>query len=121
MAFQAIDQEVGDNIYEPLGDDFTYRQVPSAHSVGEKENPKTKKKDLSGEFVLTSRDFHYFGSSPIELPSEFKDLIVTRGHKCHFPAELVKSFDRWIRRFKKGVKAPPTSWSDTDTSWRGGC
>jgi len=109
----------GDNIYEPLPG-VRFRQIPSFHSNGELENPETKRVDLGGEYALISSDFYYFGSSPVKLPEDFRELAGGRGHKCRFPAELVASFDRWIRTLKKGVSAPPTKWRDSDDSWRAG-
>ena len=70
---------------------------------------------------MVAEDFYYFGASPVALPSEFKGLIVTRGHRCRLPEQLVTSFERWIQRFKMGVKAPPTKWKEADKSWRQGC
>ncbi len=110
----------GDNIYEPKTNG-EYRQLLSLHSAGRREDSDKKRHDLSGRFVLVSTDFHYFGSSPVALPSEFEALIVTRGHKCRFPAELVASFARWIQQFTTGVTAPPTMWKEGDTSWRQSC
>lgn len=109
-------QRVGDNIYEPVSDG-KYRQLPSAHSDGERENADKKKRDLGGRFVLVSSDFYYFGSLPVMLPMEFQALIVGRAHKCRFPSEMVVSFERWIMRFQMGITAPPTKWSRADKSW----
>lgn len=107
----------GDNIYEPLPG-VRYRQLRSRHSNGDQEDPFQKRRDLGGEYALVSEDFYYFGSSPVKLPEEFRELIVGRAHKCRFPAELVASFERWVRSLKKGVSAPPTKWRDSDDSWR---
>jgi hypothetical protein len=56
----------GDNIYEPEGSG--YRQLQSAHSNGELENPKMKARDLRGHQVLISKTFAYFGANPKPLP-----------------------------------------------------
>lgn len=113
-------QRVGDNIYEPKAEG-EYRQLPSAHSDGEKEDVGKKRSDVGGRFVLVAEDFHYFGSKPVALPVELETLIVGRAHKSRFPAELVASFERWIQSLESGVLAPPTVWSKSDKSWRQSC
>ena len=72
----------GDNIYEQRGDG-RYKQLFSIHS-GE---PGSKKRDLSGKYVLASHDFYYFGVIPKKLPEYLRTLIVGRGHKYNFHRE----------------------------------
>jgi hypothetical protein len=92
----------GDNIYEPLGD-YRYRQLSSIHS-GE---AGAKKRDLSGKYVLVSDDFYYFGGSAKPLPRYLRRLIVGRGHKCNFPQRVIETFERFIRKERKGINANP--------------
>jgi hypothetical protein len=107
----------GDNIYEHLGGD-RYHQLPSEHSHGEAEHLGHKKHDLGGRFVLTSRDFSYFGRDAIRLPARFAELVTGRGHKCRFPDALVSAVARWQARLPKGVHSAPRRWTDGDNSWK---
>lgn len=107
----------GDNIYKPLpnGD---FKQLQSMHSNGTNENPKTKAHDLVGKNVLIAKTFYYFGSKTLDLPKHLDILKVGRAHKCRFSSDIVSSFISFIKRQKVGVNAPPTSWPDSDDSWR---
>lgn len=68
----------GDNIYEPLpGDGF--RQLPSMHSNGARENEGNKEHDLKGVQVLVSETFAYFGSRALPLPPALTPLIIGVG------------------------------------------
>lgn len=111
----------GDNIYEPLssGD---FRQLRSMHSKnkGPEENSETKKRDLGGENVLISRNFHYFGSQGPELPDNLSGLIVGRAHKNKFSQEVISRFLQFIATHPKGISGPPTKWPSNDQSWRPG-
>ncbi|MGO8814934.1 MAG: hypothetical protein ACLQVG_09805 [Terriglobia bacterium] len=97
----------GDNIYEQRGDG-RYKQLFSIHS-GE---PGSKKRDLSGKYVLASHDFYYFGVIPKKLPEYLRTLIVGRGHKCNFPQRIIQAFERFIRRQRKGINALPHEFED---------
>lgn len=107
----------GDNIYEPLpnGD---FRQLPSTHSNGPAENPKTKADDLGGANVLIAEVFHYFGQRAISLPEGLEELKVGRGHKCRFSPEVIRTFLKFFGRRKAGVIARPTRWAKHDDSWK---
>ena len=99
----------GQYIYKPL-DKGKFIQLQSMHSKGPHENQKNKEHDLSGKYVLISKNFYYFGSTPIEPPPFFYELKVSRGHKNKFPTVMVKEFINFIKKFKKGVNASPTQW-----------
>ncbi len=108
----------GDNIYKPLSNG-AFKQLRSMHSNGTSENPKEKIHDLGGKNVLVSiKKFYYFGSRPRELPSEFSELKVGRGHKVSFSPEFVSAFIRFIKHKKPGFNAAPTRWPSNDLSWR---
>lgn len=107
----------GDNIYEPLAHGEFY-QHRSGHSNGDKENPDSKKHDLGGKNVLLSRNYYYFGSKAIELPSEFFEIRVGRAHKCRFSDDLIRRFINFISRYPKGLQAHPALWLEGDNSWR---
>jgi hypothetical protein len=107
----------GDNIYEPRKS-RGYKQLPSTHRRGACENPRSKKRDLSGKKVLISDHFYYFGKAGPHLPKELHTLIPGRGHKCRFSPETVQMFRKFIRGRKRGIHGPPTKWEVGDTSWR---
>ena len=115
---------IGDNIYTPENGDWEQRR--SVHSKNPKdenwsEDEKQMKRDLSGEYVLLSKNFFYFGKSAKELPKELKQLIGGRGHRCNFENEekLFESFISFILKYKPGIHGNPTEWKKEDTC--GGC
>jgi len=116
---EAIVCKCGDNIYEPLSDRH-FRQLRSMHSKnrGPEEDPETKKHDLGGKNVLISGDFHYFGLNGPLLPDDLSELKVGRAHKNNFPPEIISKFLQFIAEYPKGISGPPTSWPDSDQSWR---
>ena len=90
------------------------------HSNGVKEDKSKKERDLSGKNVLISKNFVYYGKKAIELPPQFNNLIVGRGHKNNFPADFVTDFAKYASRYKTGLRASPTRWSVDDKSWQQG-
>src|ERR1039458_1369146 len=117
-----VKQKNGDNIYKPSKTcGRGYQQLPSNHSDGDRENPKTKKRDLGGRSVLVSRAFVYFGSNALKLPQKLTCLIVGRGHRCHFKPEVLKDVVRYLestQRRKPGIQGPPRKWPERDKSWK---
>lgn len=107
---------VGDNFYKPLGSKF--KQLPSVHSNGKKENKNTKERDLSGHCVLISDNFYYFGSEPIDLPENLlKDIKIGQGHRklTHdVKGDTINGLISFITKFKKGLHACPTMWPPAD-------
>jgi hypothetical protein len=109
----------GDNIYEPTPDGGFRQLSPSMHSDGPNENTANKEHDLSGVNVLISENFAYFGSKPMDLPSELKYLIAGRGHRCHFSEAEKSRFIEFVRNTVPGLHAPPRNWPKNDESWTG--
>jgi hypothetical protein len=59
-------------------------------------------RDLSGEFVLLSDNFYYFGSKPIPLPAHLLKIVKQgQGHKSKSNAPYAEKFVEWITSFKK--------------------
>src|SRR5258708_3033614 len=84
----------GDSIYDYSGNndsdsDPILRQ--SVHTITEKP------RDLSGDYVLLSDHFFYFGDQPVTLPEELLG-IVKKGqrHKAQANAPYVDRFISWI-------------------------
>ncbi len=110
----------GDNIYQPLSNG-KFKQIQSMHSKNKSttENLNTKKSDLSGENVLISTNFFYFGSKAKEMPNNLKSLIVGRGHRNKFSKKTINSFKRFISSQKqKRIIAQPNNWPKDDSSWK---
>lgn len=112
----------GDNVYQPLKNG-EFHQKNSRHSNKDgSENQKQKIHDLNGKNVLISDNFTYFGGKPKKLPDEFKEIIVSRGHK-RFEIDLVEvskrsggmvgRLIRYIDKLPKGIQNNPRSWPET--------
>lgn len=98
---------MGDNFYQPI-DNETYVQLPSAHSNPDgTENKKHKTRDLSGRFVLVAKEFYYYGSNGIELPSHLDYLQVGRGHRNQLTPREVKSCLRYVEKLIPGINGVP--------------
>jgi hypothetical protein len=55
------------------------------------------KRDLSGLYALTSKQYYYFGSQPVKLPNNLRPIIHTaQGHKSDANQEYVDLFINWI-------------------------
>ena len=110
----------GDNIYEP-NSHGGFRQLASLHSDQKcraREDSGNKKRDLSGECVLISENFAYFGRKTIDLPPGLKTLIVARSHRCRFPVEAIFQFQSFTEKIRFGVHAAPKIWDSNDDSWK---
>lgn len=65
--------------------------------------------DLSGEYVLISEHFYYFGKDAIDIPEEFLSIIKKGpGHKSNFNEFLINELIEWLREnYKSGKKGNP--------------
>lgn len=80
-----------DNIY------FKYKgewfQKPNQH-----HHEQDISHDLSGECVLISNYFYYFGKKAIEIPEQFREVIKKGpGHKSNFSEDLITDFLVWLK------------------------
>lgn len=116
MTSPEIVYRAGDNIYEPLVGG--YRQLPSFHSNRDgSEDAGLKRTDLSGDHVLVSERFTYWGRSGPALPEQLLFLAVGRGHRCHFTPEQIDTVARWFADLPGGVLGAPAQWKAGDQSW----
>ena len=92
----------GDNIYSK-GGDGAWTQRPSFHTA------KHMRRDLGGRNALVAEHFYYFGSSAVDVPSEFNELVAKgRGHKCEFNPDVVAAFLSWLQSsFPAGIHGAP--------------
>ena len=109
----------GDNIYEP-NSRGGFRQIASLHSNEKcktREDSKKKKLDLSGQNVLISENFAYFGGRAEELPLGLRSLMVKRGHRSRFTDDALSEFSCFAKTVRFGVHAAPNEWKACDGSW----
>jgi hypothetical protein len=54
-------------------------------------------KDLSGSYVLVSKQFYYFGKKPVKLPDELRPIMYAeQGHQSDANQDYVEPFVNWI-------------------------
>lgn len=105
----ALQDRLGDCIYDFSSSSPVQR--PGVHDEGNRET------DLSGENVLISWNFYYFGSCAIPLPDHLRPIChQTQGHRSISNAPYFESFVQWIR------SAVPESgqlygWPDLVLEW----
>ncbi len=82
---------------------------PSVH------NEKNRSTDLSGECVLLSDHFFYFGDQPVALPEALRKIVKQGpGHRSRDNAPFVDAFVRWIDNLGYPLAKPigkPQWWS----------
>lgn len=114
------------DLWERLGDciyDYSMGNPLQRAGVHGKDNIKT---DLSGENVLISRDFYYFGNRAIRLPDYLLPIChQTQGHKSDSNSPYLDHFVGWLRKlpFASGQMH---GWPDFLVDWNtvtscGGC
>jgi len=113
-----LSERLGDCIY-----DFSSnppRQRPGVHG------PANKSTDLSGNKVLVSRNFYYFGSRAIQLPDHLLAICPsTQGHRSHKNAQYVRPFEEWLLSLNL-APGQLYGWPDYIIDWssttkHGGC
>lgn len=113
-----MSERLGDCIYDCSREPPAQR--PSVHG------PSNIETDLSGQNVLISRDFYYFGSRAIKLPDFLLPICHrTQGHRSNSNAPYFDQFVAWLRGL--GLQAGQIyGWPDFVIDWRtvsscGGC
>lgn len=100
----------GDNIYKPNSQEGFVQIENRNHGID------GMKRDLSGQFILVSEQFYYFGASPIEIPEEYRPSIPKRqsanGNRTH-NIFLAENFINFIEtNFTLGMHNMPHLWSE---------
>jgi hypothetical protein len=97
-------QKLGDNMYykDEIGN---WKQLPTLHH----NTQRNREQDTKHPYVFIAEHFYYFGDKAIEIPAEYKDLIVDRqGCKCNRNPEVVQGFLDWLREnYTTGVHGKP--------------
>jgi len=105
-----LSERLGDCIYDysrgcPV-------QRPGVHNAANRET------DLSGQNVLISRDFYYFGSRAVKLPSSLLPIChQTQGHRSDSNAPYFDRFVDWLRGLKL-ESGQLYGWPDLVVDWR---
>ncbi|MDO9160633.1 MAG: hypothetical protein Q7U45_14430, partial [Burkholderiaceae bacterium] len=75
-----------DNIYYLENDEWKQKENPY-HTEKDIEH------DLSGEYVLISDNFFYFGKKAVKIPLDFLEIVKKGpGHKSNFNNDLIENF-----------------------------
>ena len=102
---------LGDNIYKFTENGF--KQLPSVHSSGSRENILSKEHDLGKKLqnnrVLVSDNFYYFGKKAIKLPTNLYGLVKKgQGHKSiSISKSKIKEFEEFIKSRSMGINGEP--------------
>lgn len=107
-------QMYGDNIYWKDKDD-EWHQENSHHSLEDgRLNERNLKKDIPGKNVLLSDHFYYFGSTPIDIPTDLlKDVIKRKqGHRNVTPEIADQLIYFLLENHNLGYHSDPMSFSD---------
>jgi len=103
----------GDNIYKPCG--MGFEQIENWN-----HDESNKDADISGDYVLISNKFYYFGGKPLEIDDSVRPKI-PKGQSAHgalsdhLPAR--KFIDYILVNYKEGVHNAPHRWKSGDSSW----
>jgi len=114
-----IMEKIGDNIYKPSPSSLEgFEQQQNLYHYD-----MDIKRDLSGEFVLISTRYYYFGGSPIEIPAEISPKI-PKGQSAHgvkgFNDDKKKEdFLSWIEsNYAIGIHDKPHTWFQNDETYK---
>lgn len=108
----------GDNIYHRSGDDMTWIQEDSAHSLPYGSmDLKHLCRDTMVPRVLISQHFSYFGVSAIDIPEQIRSSsdynlpsTLRRNYLCNFPRSFKKDFVEWLDSLPRGIIGEPSDW-----------
>lgn len=107
-------QNYGDNVYHTDPKTREIIQEDSHHSLpGGEINYENYPRDISGKYVLISKEYWYFGKDAPVLPEELIVLAnVVRNHKKYNDEQLINCFSLWLKGFSdKGYIGMPFRFS----------
>ncbi len=121
LGHSQIVYKAGDNIYKPVDGEFIQLENKNHAS-------KHQQRDLSGEFVLVSDRFYYFGGRPLafgngpeQIPRAMRPKVpVSQTHYgvLTHDIERAEQFVNFVtEKFSIGVHNAPHFWSSNDVSW----
>ena len=103
------EKALGDNVYH-RNRAAKWQQAPSQHSLenGQQDWELTRQ-DISGEKVLISDDFIYWGGDGPPLPHNLRGLIVGRSYRSSSNDEYMLDFKKWFAGQRdRGLMGRPT-------------
>ncbi len=108
-------QMYGDNFYHQDLENKQWIQENSAHSMADGNvHQKHLERDVSGEFVLISQIFYYFGDRAPKIPDEFL-AICNEGRNMKsisIPNVVGEKFIQWLQsNHHIGIHGDPICWS----------
>jgi len=114
-------QLYGDNIYHKDTRTGIFIQENSHHSLENGlVNEINYKRDLSGNYVLISKNFWYFGENAINIPNKLKDIIHSGiGYSKHDNKLLIDKFITWIQQINPNIIGKPESFSGRFVRYKG--
>lgn len=108
-------QMYGDNFYHKDPKTDNWIQEDAAHSLANGVNNKHLKSDVSGEFVLISKEFYYFGNSNLKIPKSLQD-ICSKGRNMMWrkiPNKIKIEFVNWLTKNNTiGIHGDPINWKE---------
>jgi hypothetical protein len=109
-------QIYGDNFYHRIDNGKKWIQENSAHSLKDgTPNGKHVKIDTSGQFVLISKTFYYFGDKSQLIPERYWE-ICSEGRNMKgpsIPINVAQNFIEWLQQnFTTGVHGDPINWKN---------
>lgn len=119
----------GDNIYQPRRADAAepahFEQLSNPHHwdrAHDREDERSKRRDISGRRVLVAREFVYFGREALPV-ADFARPVLPKSHShcCALTpdTDLARAFiDFAFGKAARPVVAPPHAWPNGDGSWR---
>lgn len=106
----------GDNIYHQDDSSKEWIQEDSAHSLDNGvTNEDHMKRDLSGEYVLVSQEFYYFGKNNPKVPEEFIELCPKSRDMEYLNRSqgVIEAFVKWLKdNYAIGIHGDPINWKD---------
>lgn len=106
-------QIFGDNFYHLDEEGKQWIQEESAHSTVDKQSHI--KNDLSGENVLFSKSFYYFGKNAPKIPKNFH-TICNDGRNMKSSSidpDTADNFLKWLEKsFEFGIHGDPNNWDE---------
>lgn len=107
----------GDNFYHK-DDSGNWVQEDSAHShIDSSTNKEHLNRDISGENVLISERFFYFGNNAKELPDYLTEVCHTGIGEKKVKADIAEKLLEWLlSNFDNGLHGDPISWQRFDQS-----
>lgn len=106
--------KAGDNIYKFENNNFILIN-------NKNHDQNNQERDLSGQNVLVSDCFYYFGGSPKEIKESIRPKIPlgqsAHGYLTH-NIKLAEKFILHVRNnYEVGIHHPPHNWPASDSSW----